>query len=98
MTHGNHLILTVMAAAAVALRCAWPYPSPAQSVSTLPDGPIECGAFQRGANGSWTVLRPATIYPQGMGLGLMPGQTFAPNQRVNGFEVTAILDRNCGNR
>jgi len=54
--------------------------------------------FPAGSNGSWTVLRPATIYPQGMGLGLMPGQTFAPNQRVNGFEVTAILDRNCGNR
>jgi hypothetical protein len=25
-------------------------------------------------------------------------QTFASNQMVAGFEVTAILDRNCGNR
>jgi hypothetical protein len=39
MTRGNYRIRTVMAAAAVALGCAWPYPSQAQSVSTLPDGP-----------------------------------------------------------
>src|SRR5437016_4801044 len=98
MTHRNNSIFTMMAAAALALGCAWPDPSVAQSVSTLPDGPIECGAFQRGGNGFWSVLRPATIYPQGVALSLAPGQTFAPNQVMNGFEVTAILDRNCGNR
>ena len=87
-----------MAAAAVALGCAWPYPSPAKSVSTLPDGPIECGAFQRGANGSWTVLRPTTMSPQGAQLNLAPGQTFAKNQFVGGIEVTTVLDRNCGNK
>jgi hypothetical protein len=97
MTHRDNSVFTMMAAA-VTLGCAWPDPSVAQSVSTLPDGPIQCGAFQRGANGSWTVLRPAAIYPQGVALNLAPGQTFASNQVVDGFEVTAILDRNCGNR
>jgi hypothetical protein len=44
------------------------------------------------------VLRPATIYPQGVAMSFAPGQTFTPNQLVDGIEVTAVLDRNCGNR
>jgi hypothetical protein len=44
------------------------------------------------------VLRPATIFPEEVPLSLAPGLTFAPNQMLGGFEVTAILDRNCGNR
>ena len=62
------------------------------------DGPIACGDFQRGPNGSWTVLRPTTITPQGVQLNLAPGQTFAKNQFVSGVEVTTVLDRNCGNQ
>jgi hypothetical protein len=31
-------------------------------------------------------------------LGLSPGETFAPNQLADGIEITAVLDRNCGNR
>jgi hypothetical protein len=62
------------------------------------DGPIACGNFQRGPNGSRTVLRPTTISPQGVQLNLAPGQTFAKSQFVSGIEVTTILDRNCGNQ
>ena|ERR1700757_3891553 len=69
----------------------------AQSVNSLPDGPVACDAFQRSGYGSWTVLRPATLYPNGVPLSLVAGQTFAPNQMFQGFEVTAILDRSCGN-
>jgi hypothetical protein len=69
----------------------------AQSLNSLPDGPVACNAFQRSGYGSWTVLRPATLYPNGVPLSLSPGQTFAPNQVFQGFEVTAILDRSCGN-
>jgi hypothetical protein len=68
-----------------------------QGVNSLPDGPVVCAAFQRSGNGSWTVLRQATLYPEGVPLSLAAGQTFAPNQMFDGFEVTAILDRDCGN-
>jgi hypothetical protein len=77
--------------------CAAPAAVRAQAVNSRPDGPIACSDFQRGGHGSWTVLAPTTIRPQGVALSLSPGQTFAPNQIYDGFEVTAILDRNCGN-
>jgi hypothetical protein len=85
------------AAAAIFFGCVTAHPGMAQSVSRS-DGPIACGGFQRGANVSWTVLRPTTITPQGAQLNLAPGQTFAKNQFVSGIEVTTVLDRNCGNR
>jgi hypothetical protein len=66
-------------------------------VNGPPDGRVACDAFQRSGYGSWTVLRPATIYPAGVPLSLVPGQTFSPNRSFGGFEVTAVLDRNCGN-
>jgi hypothetical protein len=72
-------------------------PAMAQGVNSLPDGPVACDAFQRSGQGSWTVLRPAMLYPNGVPLSLVAGQTFAPNQMFQGFEVTAILDRSCGN-
>jgi hypothetical protein len=73
------------------------HPGTAQSVSRS-DGPIACADFQRGVNGSWTVLRPTTITPQAAQPNLAPGQTFAKNQFVSGIEVTTVLDRNCGNQ
>lgn len=88
----------MITAAALLLGGAAPHMAMAQAANRLPDGPVTCDAFQRVGNGSWTVLRPATLYPNGQTLNLAPGQTFAPNQMYEGFEVTAILDRNCGNR
>jgi hypothetical protein len=87
----------VAAAAAVFFGCVTAHPVMAQNVSES-DGPIACGNFQRGTNGSWTVLRPMTISPQGVQLNLAPGQTFAKNQLVSGIEVTSVRDRNCGNQ
>ena len=70
---------------------------PVLAQSSFPDGPVACDAFQRGPNGSWTVLRPATISPNGVQLNLAPGETFAKSQFLYGIEVTTVLDRNCGN-
>ena len=86
----------VAAAAMLAALGALPAMSSAQT-NSLPDGGIACGDFARGANGQWTVLRPATISPHGTVLNLMPGQTFTPSEMVGGIEITAVLDRNCGN-
>jgi hypothetical protein len=84
-------------AAALFLGCAWP---PAAGAATLvsSDGPIACQDFQRGANGTWTVVRATTIAPKGKAISLSPGQSFAKNQWVDGIEVTNVLDRNCGNQ
>ena len=84
------------ATAALSLLCAWPSSGRAQ-VNSLPDGAIDCGAVARLPGGSWAVLRPATINPSGAMLALMPGQTYTPSELVGGIEVTAVLDRNCGN-
>ena len=84
------------AAAGLLLGCAWACPAMA-NVYAGGDGPIACQDFQRGPNGSWTVLHPTTIEPQGVAMNLAPGQTFAKNQFVDGIEVTTVLDRNCGN-
>src|SRR5437588_7657447 len=84
------------AVGALLVGSGWAGSTIAQGVNSLPDGPIACDAFQRSGHGSWTVLRPATLYPNGVPLSLVAGQTFAPNQIFQSFEVTAILDRSCG--
>lgn len=85
------------AAAALLLGGLWPHPGIAQNAN-LPDGPIACTDFHRGANGSWTVVHPTAIRPQGVELKMVPGETFAENQFVHGVEVANVLDRNCGNK
>jgi hypothetical protein len=70
---------------------------PALAQVRMPDGPIACRDFARNGYGDWTVVRPTTIITHGMAMRLAPGQTFMPSEMVNGVEVTAILDRNCGN-
>jgi hypothetical protein len=87
--------ISLAATAAMLFLGAWAQPVLAQE--SLPDGPVACDAFQRGPNGSWTAVRPATISPNGVRLHLAPGQTFAKNQFIGGIEVTTVLDRNCGN-
>jgi len=54
----------------MSLGCVWLPLAIAQTVASRPDGPVACDAFQRVGNGSWAVLRPATIYPEGVALGL----------------------------
>jgi len=98
MKYCDNRLRTVVTTAVLTFGCAIPQLVMAQRSSSLPDGPVACNAFQRVGNGSWTVLRPETLYPNGVPLSLAAGQTFAPNQMYGEFEVTAILDRNCGNR
>ena len=86
------------AAAGLLLGFAATQPSMAQSRADLGDGPISCGDFRRDTNGSWTVLHPTTIRPEGVVMKLVAGQTFAKNQHVDGIEVTTVLDRRCGNQ
>ena len=98
MTYSREKLRTLTIASTLVAACGLPNLSMAQSVNSLPDGPVACAAFQRGEHGSWTVLRPATIYPDGVPLSLAHGQIFAPNQMFDGFEISAILDRSCGNQ
>lgn len=65
---------------------------------SMPDGPVACHDFARNNVGDWVVTRPTTISQHGMRLNLAPGQAFMPSELVNGVEVTALLDRNCGNK
>jgi hypothetical protein len=97
MTYSCKKLRTLIVGTTLGFVCGLPCLAAAQGVNSLPDGPVACAAFQRGGHGFWTVLHQATIYPNGVPLSLAPGQTFAPNQMFEGFEVTAILDRNCGN-
>jgi len=61
------------------------------------DADVQCGAFQRHGVGSWTATAPTTLDFGVFALSVAPGDTFAPNQTVNGAAVSAIIDRHCGN-
>jgi hypothetical protein len=99
MIHRDKILGALGGGAAVALLgLLAPPPVAAQAVNSLPDGQVDCGAAARLPMGSWTVIRPLTIQPNGTTVGLSPGQIFAPNQIYDGVEVTAVLDRDCGNR
>ena len=74
------------AAAMLFFGCVTAHPGMAQGRSGS-DGPIACRDFQRGPNGSWTVLRPTTISPRGVQLNPAPGQIFAKNQFVSGIAI-----------
>jgi hypothetical protein len=94
----DNTLRAAITATVLSFGCTIPQLAMAQGANSLPDGPVACNAFRRVGNGSWTVLRPETLHPQGVPLSLAAGQIFAPNQMYDGFEVTAILDRDCGNR
>jgi hypothetical protein len=71
---------------------------PALAQIDMPDGPIACRDFARNGYGDWKVIRPTTISPEGVTMRLAPGQIFMPSQMVDGIEISAVLDRTCGNR
>ena len=77
--------------------CGGRFGATSRGAKQPPRWPAACDAFERDPNGSWTVLRPATIGPNGVQPELAPGETFAKNQFLHGIEVTNVLDRNCGN-
>ena len=101
MIRSNLKILSAVAAVGIVFCAMRPLAAAAATIAAS-DGPIVCHDFERGVNGTWTVLRATTIGPlggpQGRTISLSPGQSFAKNQWVDGVEVTTVLDRNCGNQ
>jgi hypothetical protein len=73
-------------------------PIHAQAGMTDPDAAVACRAFERNGGGTWTATSPSTLaFDNGMSMRVAPGQSFAPNQTFGGVEISAVLDRNCGN-
>ena len=94
MTHSRNALRFGLAAAALLAAAA---PAFAQISMTDPDAIPACQAFARGG-GAWTATAPSTLaFNNGMMLAVSPGQIFAPNHTVGGVEVSAVLDRHCGN-
>ena len=85
-------------AATLLLGSAAAVPAMAQVSMTNPDAAVACGAFQRFGGGAWSAIAPTTLnFDNGMSVSVRPGQSFAPGSTVGGVEVTATLDRHCGN-
>jgi hypothetical protein len=76
-------------AAAAALLIFAAGPSLAQSVP--------CSAFARNTAGGWRVTGPTVLDLNGMLLAPMVGTTFAAGTTTHGIEMSAMLDRACGN-
>ena len=90
--------LSVGLAAAVLFLGAGIVPGHAQAGMTDPDAAVACRAFERTGGGAWTATAPSTLaFDNGMSMHVSRGQSFAPNQTFGGVEVSAVLDRNCGN-
>jgi hypothetical protein len=97
MKYGDMVRRALGGVAAMLLGLVFMQTSMAQRAD-LGDGPISCSDFRRGPDGSWTVLHPTAIRPEGVVMRLAAGQTFSKNQHVEGIEVTTVLDRRCGNQ
>jgi hypothetical protein len=64
---------------------------------TDPVAPVTCDAFQRIGSGGWRASGPSTLtYTSGLMLNVRRGDTFMPDQPVDGVDVAAMLDRHCG--
>jgi hypothetical protein len=85
----NRLRRSAVTAAAILLLSAGPVL--AQSLS------VECSAFSRNALGGWTVLSPIMLDFGGLVLSPTVGTTFVAGSSLHGIEMTAVLDRECGN-
>ena len=98
MRYDSNKLCTLIFGTALVFSCALPRWAVAQGVNSLPDGPVACDAFERSSHGSWTVLRQATLYPNGVPLGLVPGR---PSPRTRSSKAsrspqfsTAIAETN----
>jgi hypothetical protein len=96
MSNRQRLMRTAIIAAA-GLSAGFVSACPALAQIGASDGPIACHDFVRNGYGDWRVVRPTTISLAGVRMNLAPGETFMPSELVHGIEVTAVLDRNCGN-
>ena len=95
MKHTRTAVRFALAAAALLAVSA---PLYAQVYMSDPNAAVACGAFQRWGNGNWTATAPSTLaFDNGTTIAVRPGQTFHPNQTFGGIEVSANIDRHCGN-
>jgi len=87
-----------LAAAVLLLAGGAAAPVSAQVSMTDPDGPVACSAFERVPGGSWTATASTMLnFDNGTSVAVRPGESFVPNHTVGGVEVSAVIDRHCGN-
>jgi hypothetical protein len=60
--------------------------------------PVPCSAFARNPDGRWKVLAPVMLYIDGRPFGPMVGSTLPVSPMSDSANLTAALDRKCGNR
>ena len=72
-------------------------PGLAQTGMTDYDASVQCSAFQRSGHGAWTAVAPVTLDFGNFAIPIAPGRTFSPGSTTHGVEITAVLDRHCGN-
>jgi hypothetical protein len=96
MKQSRHALLGLTAGVLLAGSAA--IPIHAQVSMTDPDAAVACQAFTRWGGGAWSATAPTMLnFDTGVSLAVRPGETFAPNHTVGGVEVSAVLDRHCGN-
>jgi hypothetical protein len=78
------------------LVCLLPVAAAAQPAAAT--RPVACDAFQRQPLGAWTVLRETTIAPEGVTIDVPAGRTFSAGETFDDVDITAILERYCGER
>jgi hypothetical protein len=62
------------------------------------DPSLPCPAFSRDGAGAWKVLAPVMINLGGRLYSPTVGTTFGAGAMRDGFEMSDVLDRECGNR
>lgn len=98
MKQFRSVVCLSLAAAALPLTGGTAAPAYAQVSMTDPDAHVLCPAFQRSGHGAWTATAPVTLdFSNGLSIRVAPGQSFVPNSTTGGVEVSAVLDRHCGN-
>jgi hypothetical protein len=58
-------------------------------------GGIPCNAFQKNADGTWTVL--ATTYIEGPGVKVQEGGIVQPGRAILGYDIAAMIAKACPN-
>ena len=56
---------------------------------------VECEAFQRNANGSWTLIRETTVNEGIYGFILKPGTFRRAEKDVFGYDLIGLLEKDC---
>jgi hypothetical protein len=57
---------------------------------------VDCSAFHRNDDGSWTLGRETTVNEGIYGLILKPGTFRRSDANVFGYDLIAVLERDCG--